>query len=113
MSWFSTKIRVVCFIGTHEAIRYADSVHLLEAADFKEAFQKALSVGRSHEEEHLNGDNEWVRWRLKELISLDMLADGIFDGCEVYSEPRPLTGDDLMLAESDLCPEKSLPTQTI
>ena len=113
MSWFSTKVRLVCFIGTHEAIRYADSVHLLEAADFREAFEKALSAGRSHEEEYLNSDNESVRWKLKEIISLDMLENGIVDGCEVYSEPNPLGSDELMLAESDLCPEKSLPTQTI
>jgi hypothetical protein len=88
-------------------------VHLLEAADFKEAFEKALSVGRSHEEEYRNGDNEIVRWKLKEVISLDILKNGIFDGCEVYSEPIPLANEVSLLAESNLCPEKSFPTQTI
>lgn len=111
MNWYSTRVRLVIFVGPNPDC-YADSVHLLLATDFKEAFQKALLVGQSQEREYLNGDNEPVRWRLKEIISLDSVIDGITDGCEVYSEPCPLADGDRTLREDDLRPADSSPTET-
>src|SRR3954469_10548280 len=87
--WFSTKVRLLVLLEKQGATRYADSVFLFRAGDFDEAFQRALALGRSQEEEFLGGEGERVRWRLKEVVSLDVLDDPL-DVLEIYSEPVAL-----------------------
>jgi hypothetical protein len=31
MNWYSSKVRVVCLVQGHGAVRYMDSVHLFKA----------------------------------------------------------------------------------
>jgi hypothetical protein len=85
---------------------------LFRAADFDEAFQRALALGRAQEEEYLGGEGEKVRWRLKEVISLDILDEEL-DGAEVYSEPVALAPGETYSFDVTFEPEKSQPTQTV
>jgi hypothetical protein len=109
MKWFSSKVRLVVLLEKEGAWRYADSVLVFRAADFGEAFQRALALGRELEEEYLNGEGEKVRWRLKEIVSLDVLDDDL-DGAEVYSEPVALEPGEGYTFDVRFEPEKSQPT---
>jgi Domain of unknown function (DUF4288) len=111
--WYSARIRLVCLIEGEGATIYQDSVVVMRAADFREAFQRALEVGRGREEEYLNADGELVRWRLKAVFSLDVIQADQLDGAEVYSEPVELEPGDRDPFDITYAPESSEPTQTI
>lgn len=111
--WFSSRLRLVCVIEGSGATRYQDSVHLFRAGDFEEAFQRALDLGRACEESYLNPDKKRVRWRLKEIVSLDIITADQLDGAEVYSEPVPLEEGVEIPFDATFTPETSRPTQTI
>jgi hypothetical protein len=112
MRWFSSRARLVVLLEKEGASRYADSVFLFRAADFGDAFQRALALGRAQEQEYLNGEGEKVRWRLKEIVSLDVIR-GALDGAEVYSEPVALEPGEGYPFDVRFEPEKSQPTQTV
>jgi len=113
MKWFSSKVRVVCLVEPEGAQRYMDSVYVFKADDFETAFQRAVDLGKEQEEEYLNAENQIVRWRLKEVISLDVINHTSLDGAEVYSEPVELEVGARLPFDADFQPEKSLPTQTV
>ena len=110
--WFSSKIRIVCLIEGEGAVRYMDSVYVFRARDFNEAWQVALDLGHQEEEEYKNNEGKIVRWRLKELISLDGLPNDL-DRAEVYSEPVPLDPHEKYSFTEEFNPEDSRPTQTV
>ena len=60
----------------------------------------------------MNGNGEKVLWKLKEIVSLDVIRRKNLDGIEVYSEfvePK----EKIEPFDSLFCPEISKPTQTI
>lgn len=111
--WYSTKLRWVVLVEPEGATRYSDSVLLLQAEDFEHARARALELGRKQEEEYTNPDGQRVRWRLKEIVSLDQLGDTIRDGMEVYSEPADLGREAELPFDAEFHPEQSQPTQTV
>jgi len=113
MDWFSAKIRVACLIKGVGLVRYMDSIHVFQAENFDAALERALTLGRGHEEEYVNSSQEQVRWRLKEIVSLDMLRQGLVDGIEIYSEPVAPGPTDLFDYEVAFNPDASTPIQTI
>lgn len=113
MEWFSTKVRVVCLIENTGAVNYMDCVHLFRATDYADAEAVALRLGRTHEKEYKNGAGELVRWRLKEVVSLDQIGTTIKDGAEVSSEFRDLEPDVAIAFDAEFRPEDSLPTNSI
>ena len=90
-----------------------DSVHIFKAKDFKNAFKTALKIGKGHEEEYKNGYGEEVRWRFKEIISLDIIQEENLDGAEIYSEPVDIPSHENFGFDAIFTPDKSDPTQTI
>lgn len=112
MQWFSTKIRLACIIDQKGLKRFMDSIYVFRGTDFDDAFQKALDIGRSQEKSYLNDAAELVVWRLKEIISLDLIGPQSLDGAEVYSEPVELTLSDFP-GNNAFRPEESHPTQTL
>ena len=111
--WFSAKLRLVCLIEPTGAGRYMDSVYVFRSADFQTAFQRALDLGKSQERAYLNADKQRVKWKLAEIVSLDIIAAESLDGVEVYSEPVDLAPGDAFPIDVELHPERSEPTQTI
>jgi len=85
--WFSTKIRYAVLVESTGLLHYMDSVRLLKAVDFRNAFQRALEAGLKGEKAYANADGKQVRWKLASIISLDWIGDQPADGQEVYSEP--------------------------
>lgn len=112
-TWFSTNVRLICLIETLGSHRYNDSVFVFKSKDFDTAFQRALELGRSLESEFMNGDDQKVLWRLKEIISIDQIGDEFLDGAEVYSEPVEIPENEMTDFSAQFEPEKSEPTQTI
>jgi len=112
MQWFSTRIRLACIIEQKGLQRFMDSIYVFRSTDFDDAFRRAIDIGRSQEKSYLNDANEPVEWRLKEIISLDLIRPQSLDGAEVYSEPvEPATSD--LLIDNAFHPEDSNPTQTL
>jgi hypothetical protein len=106
-------VRLVCLIEGKGASRYQDSVFLIRASEFRTAFERALEIGRSHEEVYRNPDGQRVAWHLKEIMSLDVIRAPDLDGAEVYSEPIDLPTGEVAPFGTEYAPETSEPTQTI
>ncbi len=90
-----------------------DSVHVFRAEDYDDAQARALSIGRSHEQEYNNHEEMLVRWRFKEIVSLDAIKPDDLDGAEVYSEPFELEDDERIPFDTVFHPEDSEPTSTL
>lgn len=111
--WFSTKIRLLCLLESGGGTGYRDSVFLIQATDFEDAFGRALEIGRGLERTYLNGDGITVRWAFTSVISLDALGRALTDGDEIYSEPLDLAIDSAIDFDTQFSPEQSKPTQTV
>jgi hypothetical protein len=112
--WFSTKVRLACLSEKKGLLRHNDSIYVFQCRDFDDAFLKALELGKSQETSYLNADQELINWRLKEIVSLDVIAtEWLYAGAEVYSEPvQPQAGERIPF-DFEFHPEDSRPTQTI
>jgi hypothetical protein len=111
--WFSSRVRVICLIEPEGGHDYMDSVFVFQSTDFDSAFTKALELGRKQESMYLNVENRQVVWKLKEIISLDVIDSETLDGVEVYSEHVNLNPGELIPFNTEFHPEQSQPTQTI
>ena len=110
-SWFSTRVRLVAVVEGRGASHQMECVHVFRATEWESAFQRALELGRSHEEGYTNEAGNAVRWTLTDVVSLDLLRTDDLDGAEVYSEMTEVDpGNDPPLERS---PERSQPTQTL
>jgi len=113
LQWFSSKIRLACLIENVGATRYQDSIFVFLAKNWEDALKVALELGRKQEEAYFNKDDERVHWKLKEVISLDLITASSLDGVEVYSEPVDLEENNNISIDTEFSPERSDPTQTI
>lgn len=111
-SWYAAKLRFVVLLETTGSENASDSVFLLRSDSFESAFTRALELGRAEETEYVGGTGERVRWRLKEIVSLDVLKATELDGIEVHSEFKPLKDDERYGFEHVFQPEASQPHQT-
>jgi hypothetical protein len=104
-------VRLVVLVS-EKPVREAESVVLLRApgGDWDSAFERALTVGRGLERNYVNEDGEPVRWRLRNIRTLDELGTEIADGREVFFKADAISSDRVMLAE--LRPEETRPGQT-
>jgi hypothetical protein len=113
LRWFSAKARLVVLVEGTGATRYADSLFLFRSADFDSALQRAIELGKQQEKEYVGGEGKRVRFRLKEIVSLDVIPDDNLDGAEVYSEPVDLPPGESAPFDATFDPSRSRPTQTI
>lgn len=110
--WFSARLRRVCLVEKKKATIAMDTIYIFTADGFESAFQRALAIGRATEEEYVNADGERVRWKLKEILSLDLLRSAKLDATEAYSELLDLPLDEQVDFDAVLNPEASVPVQT-
>ena len=112
--WFSAKIRFACLVDSKGLVGYRDSIYVFQSSDFDDAFKRALAIGESQETSYLNADQQPVKWKLKEIISLDIVGSALPEsGAEVYSEPvKPLPSEQVPF-DHEYDPGTSKPTQTI
>lgn len=85
MNWYMTKIvfRIVCGEG-HHSPQFEEQIRLIQAADKKEAFDKAKAIGENNQEIFLNQHQECVHWQFINIAELNKLA-GLTDGAELCS----------------------------
>jgi len=112
MRWFSSKLRFAVLVEDAGASHYNDLILLFCATDFEAGFKRALSLGRGREKEYVGGEGHRVRWRLKEVLSLDILDDEL-DGAEVYAESVDVPEEHALQFDSTFTPEARTPPQTV
>ena len=112
--WFSAKIRLACLVDPTGLVGYRDAIYIFQSYDFDDAFKRALGIGKSQETSYLNANQQPVKWKLKEIISLDVVGSAPLEsGTEVHSEPvEPLPSEQFSF-EHEFDPATSKPTQTI
>jgi len=104
---------MICLIEPEGGHSYLDSLIVFQSTDFDSAFTRALELGRKQESMYLNAENHQVVWKLKEVISLDIIDSEALDGVEVYSEHVDLSPDEIIPFNAEFHPEQSKPRQTI
>jgi len=111
-NWYAAKLRFVILLETTGSEDASDSIYLLRSHSLDAAFARALEIGRAAESEYLGGTGERVRWRLKEIVTLDLLQATELDGIEVHSQFMPLGHDEHYGFEDVFRPELSKPHNT-
>ena len=111
--WYSAEIRLACLIEDSGAECYMDSIVLMRAASFEDAFTRAIALGREREENYKNGDGQTVKWSFVAVQTLDRVPQGDLDGAEVHSSFVEVTADEAIHFDAKFDPEASEPSQTI
>jgi hypothetical protein len=118
MVWFSTRLRFALLVEPQEATEYSDSVYVFQIDHdddtdlWGEVLRHALRLGKQREQEYLNGENQRVCWRLKEVATLDMIRVPSLDDAEVYSEFVSLGAGEEIPFDAQFDPDRSRPGQT-
>jgi hypothetical protein len=104
---------MICLIEAQGGTRFGDSIFVFLAEDFSHALRRAIELGRTLETTYENEDGNEVRWRLKEVLTLDAISTESLDGAEVYSEPVFFEAGESYPFDAEFRPETSETTQTI
>jgi hypothetical protein len=85
MNWYLSKIifRIVCGEGRHTP-QFDEQLRLIAAADEKEAFEKALTIGEREQDGFYNQEQQLVQWKFINVTELYKL-NTLLDGAEMYS----------------------------
>ena len=111
-SWYSARLRTVCFIEGTGSVDEELCVHVFRAQGRDGAFEQALEIGRAdHTSSYLNGEGERVEWRFGEVLTLDDLGNAELDGREVHSLLR-FEVDEVLPFDTVFRPEASEPGET-
>lgn len=113
-SWYSANLRLATLVEGRGLFSFEDVVVLFRSSGPKRAFRRAMSIGKDRECDYKNVYGKKVRVRLKEVVSLDLVAKSIdgLDGAEIYSDdPRAKVG--AIPFHATFRPEKSKPYQTV
>jgi hypothetical protein len=117
--WFSARLRFAIMVEPEGAVEYADSVYIFQMKDenentdpWGEALRHAIRLGEQQETDYRNFKNRQVRWRLKEVTTLDMIRSTNLDGAEVYAEFVSLGEDEKIPFDTLFHPATSCPEQT-
>jgi hypothetical protein len=110
--WFSAQLRFVSLVEKRGGNMIDDSIVVFRATSFYTAFRHALKIGKAREHEYLNVYGKQVRWKLQEIVTLDIIREKSIDGAEVWSRLDILKGKNVVSLDAKLEPEKSQPAQT-
>jgi hypothetical protein len=84
MTWRGAKLRMARMVDPIGCDALVDHVFVFQAPAGRSGWDPAIAIGRSLEGED-QADNR-VRWRLAQVMKLDVLSAENLDGAEVYSE---------------------------
>jgi hypothetical protein len=109
--WYSAKLKFVAIVEPDGGDLVSESVYLLQAGDFGDAFNRVLMIGRKAERTYKNDKGQLVSWTLMEVITLDIIQVLDLDGAEVHCD---LARQSLKIpVGTRFAPEESKPRQTI
>lgn len=85
MKWYLAKMvyRIICGSGTHTP-QFDEQLRLIEAADKRSAFDKAVAIGKKEEDCFYNLQKQLVKWEFINVSELYRMTDMI-DGAEICS----------------------------
>jgi hypothetical protein len=94
------------------ALDFNDCVYLFRSPkdDWRLALKAAVAAGQANEVSYDNPDGERIRWRVKEVLTLDCLGPELADPVEVHSTFRD--PDRPIASGTRFEPESSQPEQT-
>jgi hypothetical protein len=97
MNWYLAKIvfRIICGQGRHTP-QFDEQLRLIEAADEREAFEKANCIGLQEQDEFYNQEQKLVQWKFINIAELYKLS-GLMDGAELYSRIQETDNPDLYI----------------
>ena len=114
MDFYSARLHFVALVdnGTPRKTNLWDEIVVtFRARDREHAFSKALRIGRSHEHEYLNPDEQNVCWKFVEVETLDVVGKRI-DGAEVASRLSHRKSKKPLRFTARFHPEKSRPSES-
>jgi len=86
--WYSAELRFCTVTSADGKVSEEDSIFLVRAEEFEEAFQKFLALGRRREESYKNMYGHDVRVRFVEILTINEVFHDTLDGAEVWCESR-------------------------
>ena len=89
-----------------------DSVVLVRASHFEQAFPDACIAGRAMESTYANADGERVRWAFERVETMDELPANLTSGTEVYSQPHDVGDSSELAFDAKFAPELYPPGQS-
>jgi uncharacterized protein DUF4288 len=111
--WFSATARVALWVEGTGVTDYWSVIYVFPAADFADALQRAIQIALAREQEYRNADGQRVAWRLKEISTLDRIADSLEVGAEVHAYSEEATDPGSPSEPPVFKPDDSSPGQTI
>jgi hypothetical protein len=97
MNWYLSKLvfRIICGDGSHKP-QFDEQLRLIEGENEKEAFAKAVAIGKTSEDEFYNQNEKLVQWKFINVSELYRLS-GLLDGAELYSRIEEKDNADLYI----------------
>ena len=114
MNFYSARLLLIILVDDgrpRKTHTWDEIVVTFRARDFAHAFRRALEIGRSHETEYVNGDDQQVRWVLVEVTTLDHVGKRV-DGAEVASRLFSRRSKTAIPFDMEFQPEDSTPSQS-
>jgi hypothetical protein len=114
VNFYSARLSFVVLVDDGQPRKthtWDEIVVVFRARDFDHAFSRALEIGRSHETEYLNCDQQRVRWALVEVENLDFVGKRV-DGAEVASRLSRRRSKKEIPFDAQFHPEESHPSQS-
>jgi hypothetical protein len=92
--WFIADLVLEFTIGDEENHVVHINMVLVQANTAEEAYEKALELGKAHEDNYTNADGDPVEVRFIGLRELNVIHDKLEHGAELtYENPQGLTND--------------------
>lgn len=108
--WYSGTLRFFTVTADEGRVDGEDSIYLVRAIDWDEAFGRFLDIGRRKETSFINGFDQETRVRFISIRTIDPLDEEDLDGVEVSCVPLE-EEDPQFTFETPVDPEKSNPGQ--
>lgn len=110
MKWFSACVRMVVLVEGSGTIDARESIFLLRAREYEDAFPAAVKLARQAlETEYENLDGQRVRWRVVRLITLDQIDREDLDGAEIWTRGCSPEPGEQFAFDQELRPEDHVP----
>jgi hypothetical protein len=108
--WYSGTLRFFTVTAAEGRVDGEDSIYLVRASDWEEAFRRFLEIGYKKETTYKNWLEQETRVRFISIRTMDVLDEEDLDGIEVSCVP--LDGEDPQFTfETPVNPESSKPGQ--
>ena len=110
LRWYSGALRFFTVTADKGRVDGEDSIYLIRATDWDDAFRRFLDIGHKKETSYTNWHERETRVRFISIRTIDVLDEENLDGIEVSCVP--LDGDDPQFTfETPVSPENSTPGQ--